>query len=165
MGLKVPPTPPSLQVPPVAPPQLNLPNRRKLRPWQIGLSAVPALTVDNRFTVKVPALVPVPPLVVTVTFPVVPAPITATMVVPLFETIELTGVPPIFTDKAKAVVKPVPFMVIFVPTHPIDDPKLVMVGTGKVLTSIPTVVVISVKPALRTLTQSTDVDVPACSLI
>ena len=49
---------------------------------------VPVIAGEGR-TVKVVALVAVPPGVVTETIPVVPAPITATMVVPLFEVIDV----------------------------------------------------------------------------
>jgi hypothetical protein len=68
--------------------------------------------------------------VVTVTFPVVPLPITATIWVPLLEVIEATAVPPIFTSAAVVPERFVPFIVIDVPTQPLDEPKLEMVGAG-----------------------------------
>ena len=65
---------------------------------------------------------------VTETVPVVPNPTTATITVPVLEVIEETAVPPILTLAAVAPVKLVPLIVIDEPTHPIDDPKLVMTG-------------------------------------
>ena len=60
--------------------------------------------------------------------PVVPVPITATKIVPEFDVIELTAVPPIVTPAAVTPVKLVPFIVIELPTQPLVAPKLVMVG-------------------------------------
>ena len=82
----------------------------------------------NGFTVKVAALVAVPTGVVTEIVPVVPVPIVATMTVPEFDIIEETAVPPIFTLATVAPLKLVPFIVIEVPTQPLAEPKLVMVG-------------------------------------
>lgn len=84
----------------------------------------------NGFTVKVAAEVALPPGVVTSTVPVVPAPITAMICVPVLEVMDVTAVPPILTFAAVAPVSPVPFMVIESPTHPLVVPRLVMVGTG-----------------------------------
>ena len=76
-------------------------------------------------------LVAVPPLVVTLTVPVVPAPTTATIVVPLFDVIEDTAVPPIFTFAAVAPVKFVPVIVMLDPTQPLEAVnKFVIAGTG-----------------------------------
>ena len=78
-----------------------------------------------------PILVAVPPVFVTLTVPVVPAPITATIVVPLFDVIEVTAVPPIFTLAAVAPVKFVPVIVMLDPTHPLEAiNKFVIVGGG-----------------------------------
>jgi len=77
-------------------------------------------------TVNDEPLVAVPPLVVTLTVPVVPAPTTATITVAEVEVIEETGVPPIFT--AVALVKLVPLIVIELPTQPLDGVKEVIVG-------------------------------------
>jgi hypothetical protein len=93
-------------------------------------AAPPPITAGKGFTVKVPILVAVPPAVVTLTVPVVPTPITATSVVPLFEVIEETGVPPILRLAAVAPIKFVPVIVIFEPTHPLEGLMLVIVGGG-----------------------------------
>ena len=83
----------------------------------------------DALTVKVPAEVPVPPAVMTDTVPVVPEPITATMVVSLKEVIDETAVPPIRVLGAVIPVKPVPLIVIVVlPAHPEAGVKLVTVG-------------------------------------
>ena len=54
--LKVPPTPPSLHVPPVAPPPTEPPNATEVPPWQIALSAEPALAVGFGLTVRLVVL-------------------------------------------------------------------------------------------------------------
>ena len=89
---------------------------------------LPALTVGSWLTVKVAALVALPPGVVIEIVPVVPELITATKAEPLLEIIELTAVPPIVTLVAVAPAKFVPNMVIEVPTQPLEVPKLVIVG-------------------------------------
>ena len=78
-------------------------------------------------TVNVAALVVVPiPTIVMETVPVVPDPITATICVPVFDVIDVTGVPPIVIFAAVAPVKSVPFIVIEDPTQPLAAPKLVI---------------------------------------
>ena len=85
-----------------------------------------APTVFAAVTVNDETLVAVPPAVVALTVPVVPAPTTATITLAEVEVIEETGVPPIFT--AVALVKLVPLIVIELPTQPLDGVKEVIVG-------------------------------------
>ena len=73
---------------------------------------------------------PVPPGVVTDTVPEVPLPNTTIICVPLFEVIELTGVPPTVTLAAVAPVKFVPLIVSDVPAQPDNEPKLLIVGAA-----------------------------------
>ena len=88
-----------------------------------------AATVGDALTVKVDELVPVPHPLLTLTVPVVPLPITATRVVPLFEVIEVTGVPPICTLAAVAPSRLVPVIVIVVvPAQPLLGVNEVIVG-------------------------------------
>jgi hypothetical protein len=81
-------------------------------------------------TVKVELLVAVPPPVVTDTVPVVPDPTTAVSTVPVLDAIDVTAVPPILTFAAVAPVRFVPFITKLDPTHPLEDPKLVIVGVA-----------------------------------
>ncbi len=99
-------------------------------------------------TVKGVELVTVPPVVVTVTAPVMPFPITATNVVPLFEEIELTANPPILTFAAVAPVRFVPFIVMLLPSHPDVAPKLVIVGGGTTVKVLVVPVTIEQPPML-----------------
>jgi hypothetical protein len=86
----------------------------------------------NGNTENVAALVAVPLGVVTLTVPVVPLPMVATIWEPLFDRMAVTGVPPILTLAAVAPVNAEPLMVIEVPVHPPEAPKLVMEGGGTV---------------------------------
>ena len=81
-------------------------------------------------TVNGKALVPVPLEVVTLTNPVVPLPMVATISVPVFESKAVTGVPPIRIFAAVAPVKKEPLMVMELPTQPPEVAKLVITGAG-----------------------------------
>ena len=60
----------------------------------------PAGVAGVAFTVTVAALFAVPPGVVTLTIPVVPAPTITVMADPVLEAIDATGVPPMVIDEA-----------------------------------------------------------------
>ena len=80
--------------------------------------------------VKFVALLPVPPVRVTETAPVLPPPVTATICVAVIDVIEDTATPPICTLAAVAPVKPVPSMVMVAPGQPEDGLNEVTVGAG-----------------------------------
>jgi hypothetical protein len=73
-------------------------------------------------------LVAVPPAVTTCIVPDVPDPTTTVNTVPVLETMDDTAVPPIVTLDAETPDKLVPLITKLVPTHPIEEPKLVIVG-------------------------------------
>ena len=100
-------------------------------PAQTAAGAVGgAIMTGNALTVKVFVLVAVPALFVTDTVPVVPEPITAIRTVPELDVIEETGVPPMVTPEAVTPDRLVPLIVIEVPTQPLSEPKLVIVGNA-----------------------------------
>ena len=98
----------------------------------LQIDVVPVMLVgatDGVLTVNtVGSLVAVPDAVVTVTKPVVPAPIIAVICVLVNEEIEATEVPPIFTLVAVMPVKLVPLITIEFPVQPLVEPSPVMVG-------------------------------------
>jgi hypothetical protein len=131
---------------------VNATDRLVEAPEQIA--AVPLITpVGKAFTVKVAALVAVPDGVVTCTVPVVPLP-TVTVTVVAVLPVMVAAVPPIAT--AVAPVKFVPLIVRAEPTQPLDEPKLVIVGTEQEFTVlvIPDEVAVQ-PPALVTITSTT----------
>lgn len=104
-------------------------------PWQTFSvpAIVPAAAGTELLTIKSSVLVAFPPAVVTVTFPVAVGLIVATIVVPLFDVIEVAAVPLILTSASFAPLKLVPFIVIEI-VEPAQLPgglKLVMVGGGR----------------------------------
>ena len=81
-----------------------------------------------------------PAPLVTVTVPVVPDPMVATIRVDVLLVIAVTTVPPIFTLAVVAPDKLVPFIIIEAPGHPLVEPKELIEGAAC------TVVVLSILP-------------------
>jgi hypothetical protein len=111
------------------------------------LVGVKLVIVGAETTVKLPALVPVPPAVVTLIVPVV-APLGTVAVIWVEELTvkEVALVPLNFT--AVAPVKPVPVIVTLAPIPPLVGEKLVTVGTG---TTVKLELLVPVPPAVVTL--------------
>src|SRR6202007_2827523 len=90
------------------------------------LAGVKLVTVGGLMTVKLPALVAVPPGVVTLIGPLVAPDGTVAVIVVAELTVKLALVP--LNRTAVAPVKLVPLMVTLVPTGPLVGVKLEMVG-------------------------------------
>jgi hypothetical protein len=115
------------------PPKLTADAPVKFVPVMVTVAPLPALVGVNEEIVGAetktkPALVAVPPAVVTETFPLAPAPTTASMEVEEFIVNDVAAVPPKLT--AVAPVKFAPVIVTVVPTIPLAGVKDAIVGTG-----------------------------------
>ena len=124
------------------PPKLTAVAPVKFVPVRVTVNPLPELVGVNELMtgagIKVnPLLVAVPPGVVTLTFPVVPAATMAVIVVAFTTLNEVASVPPKLT--AVASVKFVPVMVTVVPTPPEVGLNDVMAGGNGILFSTDTV--------------------------
>ena len=93
---------------------------------EVGVAGV----AGEAFTVTDDALLAVPPGVVTLTVPVVPDPTITVILVPLLETTDATGVPPIVITDAPD--KLVPLIIKDEPVQTVVAERLLMVGGNKV---------------------------------